>query len=91
MTEILVRTAGPAVVVVFEVEGPTRLISTAQPSEDSRVDDWIATSRPREVAVAAALADRWLSGGAARGRAWTAALSLRPGIVEAVERLLDER
>jgi hypothetical protein len=88
MSELLVRLAAPAVVIVIEHEGPTRLVSTATTAADGRaLERWLAASPLREAAVEAALADRSLRGGAARGRAWAREISV-PGIVAALEAAL---
>jgi hypothetical protein len=71
----LVETAGPALITIVEVEGPTRLIALAADGEDGALERWIAESQDRVELVAAALRDRGRQGGAERQRQWDAALA----------------
>lgn len=90
MIEYVVRASGPLLLISIEVEGPTRLVSTANDAEAARLDDWIEASPLREAAVAAALADRSLGGGVERQLAWGDMLAREPGgIVAAVAELVE--
>lgn len=89
MRELLLRHAGPAIVVVFEVEAPTRITSTAGHHDRLRLDSWIEESEARSAAVAWAAADRERMGGPAREAAWLRELRGDPGgVVEALEAVL---
>lgn len=90
MKELLLRTSAPALVVVFEVEGVTRLVSTAQGAADAdRLETWLDASPARARAAACALRDRDRSGGPQRQREWAAALAAEPGgVVAAAQELL---
>ena len=75
MSAFIVRTAGPALVVVVEVEAPTRMISTAAtPAEEARLRVWLDED-DRHGIEQAALADRARSGGVAAQLAWRDALA----------------
>jgi hypothetical protein len=88
--EHLLRLAAPSAIVVVEVEGPTRVTSTATTgSEWDRLAAWIEQSPERDEAVRWAILDRDLRGGAERGAAWRGELlGDGGGVVAGIERLL---
>jgi hypothetical protein len=90
--EHLVRLAAPAVLVVVEVEAPTRITSTATTrAEWDRLAAWIEQSRERDEAVRWALLDRDLRGGVERGDEWRRSLRGDPGgVVAGIEQLLAD-
>lgn len=80
-------------IVVVEVEGPTRLYATARTeAERQRLVGWIEASAAREAAVNGALSDEAAHGGRERGEGWARELRGDPGgVVRAVEELLADR
>jgi hypothetical protein len=92
VTEFRIRTVAPAVVIVIEQEGPTRMFSTAGSPEDEGLEAWLRASPFRAAAVAAGLADRRLTGGVARATAWTQVLAERheDRFTALVERLIAD-
>lgn len=91
MSEHLVRTSrAPAIVIVVEREGPTRVFSTASTdAEEAALAAWIDASPFRLILIDAALRDRATTGGATRGRRWARVLQREnPGVVGVVERLI---
>jgi hypothetical protein len=86
MNEFVLRHAAPALIVIVEVEGPTRLLTTANTTgEEQRLDGWIHLSAAREQAVEAALRDR---GRARRQLDWVEQLRRDGGgIHDVVEKL----
>lgn len=92
MNELLLRTGAPALIVVLEVEGVTRLLSTANGlADEERLAAWLGASPGREQAVAWALLDRDESGGAERQERWSATLAADSGgLVAAAQELLRE-
>lgn len=91
MTEYLLRTAAPALIIVVEKEGPSRLFTTHTGEADlAALRGWIEQSEERRALVAMALLDSAATGGPGRGLAWVLALAAEnPGIVGVVERLLE--
>jgi hypothetical protein len=69
--ELALRLAGPAIVVVHELEGPTRMLLAGADGDDDalRVSEWLSASAARSAAILAALAlvD---AEGLARASAW---------------------
>ena len=92
MREHLVRVAGPACFVTFELEAPTRLAwATAGRAEEDRLAAWIMGSPERAEALEAAVRDRDLHGGVARSEAWGRELrGDGGGITAAIEALLGD-
>lgn len=91
MIEILTRVAAPAVLILVEVEGPTRVSSIATSEADrDRLADWIASEPSRADLLRAALEESARYGD--RATQWPDAL-LRDGdgVVGAIERLLDRQ
>jgi len=79
VTELTVRVAAPAVVIVVEVEGPTRILHTASSDADlDALNHWIRSTRVREAAVGFAGLDRQGHGGRERGERWDAVLRCEP-------------
>ena len=67
--EHLIRLVGPATIIVFEVEAPTRIASTAASWADTeRLARWVAQEHEREEALRWALLNRDLRGGPAAAR-----------------------
>lgn len=90
--EVLLRIGcAPALVAIFELEGPTRLLHTAEsPADLDALDHWVRSSELRRAAVGFAGLDRAAQGGRERGRAWAEVLRREGGGVERiVEMLLD--
>jgi hypothetical protein len=92
--DVVVRLVGPALIVVFEHEGPTRLLPVFDGEPDTlALTEWITRSALRGTAVACAALDEDKQG-RERGREWTAALaaerrSLSELVADLLDRLLD--
>jgi hypothetical protein len=81
--ERLVRLAAPAVIVVLEVEGPTRIVAAADGEPERRaLLRWVESSPARGQVLAAALLDGALED--ERRDAWTRALAHESGGVAAL-------
>jgi hypothetical protein len=67
LPELIVKHSGPTLVVVIEVEGRTRVLSTAagQPDEESLIR-WVADSDERTAIAVAALMGRSPASGSPR-------------------------
>jgi hypothetical protein len=90
MRDVIVRLVGPALIVVFENQGPTRLVRAfdGDPDRDA-LTEWVTHSTLRATPVAYAALDEDEQG-RERGREWTASLAAeRRSISELVADLLD--
>lgn len=76
MTELLVRTSrAPAAITVVELEGPSRIFTTAATASERRaLRAWIDADPVRQAIVAAGLAAQSLGGGAERAQRWSRTL-----------------
>jgi hypothetical protein len=79
--ETEVRTAGPAVVVIVELEAPTRIVELLHSEDEGeRLVEWILADEQRERLLDAA--SEATLGIARRGRRWTRALAHYEGNYE---------
>jgi hypothetical protein len=93
VTELLVRAVGPCLLVVVEVESPTRLVSVSSSPEDlDRLNRWIGEREECALLTAYARLDRDRTGGLARQVTWEKALRERSGggIVRLFEQMNEE-
>ena len=75
MPETLVRTRGPALLVVLELEGPPRIgIVAYGQSEADRLTTWLAWTPSAAETIFAAIADLDARGGLERSQSWHEAL-----------------
>jgi hypothetical protein len=90
--EVLLRVAGPALVIVLEVEAPTRLVPIVfSEGDEHALGRWLEASPLRTEIAAVAAVERDAGGGARRQDEWTRTLGADGGgIGSAVERLLEE-
>jgi hypothetical protein len=71
MRELTIRTRGPAICVIFELEGPTRLLlPLADLDNTERIGEWLSASPARAAAILAAIAAASERDGDERGVAW---------------------
>jgi hypothetical protein len=57
LRELTIRTSGPSLVVVVELEGPVRLLLASHDADDlERLSEWVGASPARAAAILSAIA-----------------------------------